>query len=143
MLRLGMIFALLFCTVSHVQAKVSSKPHPLNLKLLAPLIIDHIESVQLDSTASQTEKAPLNLSAQQAHSAQKFQHIKQYINHLKQYSKLQVTNEFAITVGQVKSSPLGADQQALVETPDIFLPRLHQLEDSSVKGYGLKFKLDL
>lgn len=142
MWRKGICLALLMFASVQVQANVASTTSSLNLKLLAPLLIETAEEISDAKKDKKVSYDDLFNNSRQV-PTKRYHQIKQYIKSFKKYSKLQVTNQLAITVGTVKSAPLGADSQSLVETRDIFLPRMHNLEESSAKGYGLKFNFDL
>ena len=69
--------------------------------------------------------------------------IRQYVQNLRKYSELQVTNQLAVTVGTFKLSPLSDKQMQLIETHEAFLPRTNNVSDDADRGYGIKFRYTL
>lgn len=67
--------------------------------------------------------------------------VKQYVDTIKRYSQLNITEDFAVTVGSVKSGPLGVADRRLIEVNSVFDSRLSS--EDTTRGYGLKFKFDL
>lgn len=67
--------------------------------------------------------------------------MKNYIDTIKRYSQLRLTDKLALTVGTVKAAPLGAKERQLIETNKVFHSKLHNGEKA--RGYGLKFKFQI
>jgi len=67
--------------------------------------------------------------------------IKSYIDTIKRYSQLRLTDKFAVTVGTVKAEPLGAKERQLIKTNEVFNAKFNNAEKT--RGYGLKFKFQI
>lgn len=134
----GIGWIILFSVPTLVHASVHTSHHKLNLKLFAPIIDNLHSNVQNDSAT--LNRYSVDITSEQRAVQQNHTQIKRYANQLKQYSQLKITDDFSVTVGSVKSAPLGAEKQQLVEIPDVLMPRMNQLEDDTIRGYGLKFK---
>ncbi|MCS5709155.1 hypothetical protein CC99x_009580 [Candidatus Berkiella cookevillensis] len=148
-MRLGIIIiplGLLGCTTMlHAN---TSKIHSLpNLKLLMPLLLesadsyDAVERNQVKNNRDFLYRSPE--STRPKHSFLSPHNIRQYVQNLRKYSELQVTNQLAVTVGTFKLAPLSDKQMQLIETHEAFLPRTNNVSDDAERGYGIKFRYAL
>lgn len=148
-MRAGIIFVCLgvSCCATVSQANVSKIPSLPNLKLLVPLLLDNAESY--DAVAQNQTKdnrdflyrTPERTTAR--NSFMSSNNIRQYVQNLRKYSELQVTNQLAVTVGTFKLAPLSEKEMQLIETNDAFLPRTNNVSDDAERGYGIKFRYAL
>lgn len=134
----GIVFVLLVGFGELVHANIGG--HLPNLKLLPP-VIDKVE--WLRGIEKQSENAHRLLDFTKPPSQNNFSQINQYIRQFKNYSQLTLTDKLSITVGTLKVSPLGNEKAKFVDMPDVFDPIMDRLEDSTDKGYGIKFKMKL
>ncbi|MGE4349777.1 MAG: hypothetical protein AB7D28_08430 [Candidatus Berkiella sp.] len=148
-MRLGIIIiplGLLGCTTM-LHANTSKIPSLPNLKLLMPLLLDGAESYDaVEQNEIKNNRDFLYRSPESTRKKNSFlspHNIRQYVQNLRKYSELQVTNQLAVTVGTFKLSPLSDKQMQLIETHEAFLPRTNNVSDDADRGYGIKFRYTL
>ena len=69
--------------------------------------------------------------------------VKQYVDQLKAYSQLRLTDKISVTVGTVKASPLSSIKGDILEVPQVLSSKMDRIEEGSTRGYGIKFRFDL